>query len=140
MEPQPVQYVTADGQPLQMEGQPVQYVMAEQPQPVQYVTADGQPVQLEYAAAAPVQYAPPVFNISPDQFALLMQGGSLSQAEIDAMLSGSTPPAVAEAPVAEASAAEPSSAGVAAPSAAASKKASSKKKKLASKKKSKGCC
>ena len=38
-----VQYVGADGQPVQYLQQPVQYVV-EQPA-VQYVSADGQPVQ-----------------------------------------------------------------------------------------------
>merc|ERR1719310_2569977 len=73
MQPQPVQYLAADGQP-------VQYVME---QPVQYVTADGQPLSYvdpgavyEYAAPA-VQYLqqPAVFNISPETFAKLAQGG-----------------------------------------------------------------
>merc|ERR1719310_850368 len=49
MQPQPVQYLAADGQP-------VQYVTE---QPVQYVTADGQPVQYVDAAGQPVSYVDP---------------------------------------------------------------------------------
>merc|ERR1719215_682148 len=90
MQPQPIQYVTADGQPVQyvME-QPVQYVTADG-QPVQYVDADGQPVSYvdsgavyEYAAPA-MQYVqqPSVFSISPETFAELAQGGSLTQEEL----------------------------------------------------------
>merc|ERR1719373_1207724 len=105
MEQQPVQYVTADGQPVQyvME-QPGQYVMEQQP--VQYVTADGQPVSYvdpsavyEYAAPA-VQYVqqPSVFNVSPETFAKLMQGGSLTPEEIAGISGAPAPASVAPAP------------------------------------------
>merc|ERR1719215_1826850 len=96
MQPQPIQYVSADGQP-------VQYVME---QPVQYVTADGQPLNYvdpsavyEYAAPA-VQYVqqPAVFNVSVETFAKLAQGGALTQEEVDAM-TGASAPAPAEAVV-----------------------------------------
>merc|ERR1719362_803732 len=92
--------------------QPVQYVME---QPVQYVTADGQPVSYvdpsavyEYAAPA-VQYVqqPAVFNVSPETFAKLAQGGALSQEEIDAIagVTGAAPVEIASEAVVAAPAA-----------------------------------
>merc|ERR1719190_230936 len=82
MEQQPVQYVTADGQPVYMEQQPVQYV-----------TADGQPIQYEVAAPAPS-----VFNITPEQFAILANGGTLPPEVLNGMLGGGPSVAAAAAP------------------------------------------
>jgi len=162
MQPQPTQYVTADGQPLQdvME-QPVQYVTADgqyvMEQPVQYVTADGQTVSYVdpgavYEYAAPARQSvqqPSVFNVSPDTFAKLAQGGALTQEELDGMMGATAPvpvevaavTAVAEAPAAGVSEVV-SEATQAVTSATTSKKEKSSKKKALSskKKKSKGCC
>merc|ERR1719401_1242684 len=101
---QPAQYVDQQGNPVQMASQPVQYV-DEQGNPVQmvdqqvqYVDEQGNPIQLDPGmqyvdqfgnpvAMPGSTYAPPaVFNISPEQFALLASGGSLSQAEVDGLL------------------------------------------------------
>merc|ERR1719436_2388631 len=78
MEQPAVQYVTAEGQPI---AQPIPTTVSAAP-PVQYVTADGQPIQYE-ALAAP---APTVYNISPEQFARLAQGGSMTTGEIDGLM------------------------------------------------------
>lgn len=81
-----VQYVTADGQPVQyLDQQPVQY-LEQQPmqyvdqQPMQYVTADGQPIS--------ATGRPPVFNITPEQFQVLANGGSLSPEEFENIVTG----------------------------------------------------
>merc|ERR1712151_1221862 len=101
-----------------------------------------------------MQVGAPVYNISPEQFATLAQGGTLSQEQINSMM-GVPPAPVPEAvqPIqaptevtAAASAApELGATGAVAPSTgkASSKKKSEKssKKKLSAKKKqNKGCC
>merc|ERR1719507_1198493 len=138
---QQVQYVTADGQPVQMEQQ-VQYVTADgQPfqmeQQVQYVTADGQPVSYEYGAPA-MQYAqqPAVFNVSPETFAKLAQGGALDEHEMHHIMGATALAPMVQERVAEATplAVVPEASKAATP-APASKKGLSAKEKT-----SKGCC
>merc|ERR1712060_1044907 len=114
-----------------------------------------------------LQMAPPVYNISPEQFATLSQGGTLSQEQINSMMgvapgvpqqpggavstqSGS--PAVAGPGAASAAPNSGSASGTASgtpPAPASADQAASKKKKSekaskkkldAKKKKSKGCC
>merc|ERR1719188_532896 len=92
-----VQYVNDLGQPCTADGQllgDVQYVN-EFGQPC---TADGQllgvAVPMQYGA--PMQYAVPFqsgaaarFNITPEQFAIIAQGGSLPQEQLQSMLASS---------------------------------------------------
>jgi hypothetical protein len=85
---------------------------------------------MAYAPAAPT-----TFNISPEQFQLLMTGGSLSQGDIDGLL-GAPAGVVMDVPSALGAAPTPATA---APEAAA-KKSSKKKIAKSSKKKTKGCC
>mmetsp|Transcript_60297 Transcript_60297/g.158582 ORF Transcript_60297/g.158582 Transcript_60297/m.158582 type:complete len:119 (+) Transcript_60297:69-425(+) len=106
--------------PVAAEG--VTYVSA--PAPVTYVTYAA-PEGVQYAEgemqATPMTYyqAPAVYNVSPETFAKLAAGGSMTQEEVDGLRGGSAP---AEAPVTEAT-------------------TSIKKKSMkVSKKKVKGCC
>lgn len=62
-------------------------------QPVQCIDEQGNPAQVGYAPQPSAQYTlvayapkPIVFNISPEQFALIQRGGALSQAGINSML------------------------------------------------------
>ena len=91
------------------------------PEGVQYVDEAGNPVQVVYQAPAPT-----VYNISPEKFALLASGGSLSQEEISELMS--TGPAVPGTLTTI-------------PTATEAAAVSTKKKAMkASKKKKKGCC
>ena len=90
---------------------PVQYVTyAAAPENVQYVDEQGNPVQM--------YQHPAVYGISPEVFARLANGGSMTQEEIDALMGGQT-------------------VGSAITTAATSTK---KKSMKVSKKKAKGCC
>merc|ERR1712113_1310075 len=96
---------------------------------------------------APLQYAaPPRFNVTPEQFAVLAQGGSLPYEQIEKLLAGTaTEPTEAVTNIAIPEAAAAGSTELVAEATAAEtmkeKKASKKSsKKLSSKKKAKGCC
>merc|ERR1719401_2906252 len=81
---QDVQYVNEFGQPCTADGQ----LLLPQ-QDVQYVNEYGQPCTADGQVLMPMQYsapAPATFNITPEQFAILAQGGSISQAGLDALL------------------------------------------------------
>merc|ERR1711879_69828 len=74
---------------------------------VQYVNEFGQPCTADgqlLAAAVPMQYGAPIqygvpfqpgaaarFNITPEQFAIIAQGGSLPQEHLQSLLAGSAP-------------------------------------------------
>merc|ERR1711920_638691 len=74
-----VQYVNEFGQPCTADGQLLGVAA-----PMQY----GVPMQY----GAPMQYAaPPRFNVTPEQFAIIAQGGSLPYEQIEKMLAGNTP-------------------------------------------------
>merc|ERR1712061_841591 len=70
------------------EGAPVTYV--QEGAPMTYVQ-EGAPITYMSPEGMPMMYAvqqPARFNISPEKFAILASGGSLSQEEINEMLSG----------------------------------------------------
>ena len=109
---------------------PVTYIEAPtyvtMPEGVQYVDEAGNPVQVVYQAPAPT-----VYNISPEKFALLASGGSLTQEEISELMSTGpvVPGTVTTIPTLASTEASP-----------VSGKKGSKKAMKASKKKKKGCC
>jgi len=154
------QVVQADG--TVMEAQPLTYFAAPEGQQVLSVDEQGNPLQVAEGAEGAVMmsadgqvlqqqvlYAPPPpaparINVSPEIFAKLAAGGTLTPEEI-AEISGPTPAMEAgvEVPTAVPGADSPAgapAAGVASSSAKASKKKSSKKALKASKKKKTGCC
>jgi len=79
--------------------------------PVQYVDEQGNPVE--------VYQQPAVYSISPEIFARLANGGSMTQEEIDALMGGQT---------------------AAAPAITTATTSAKKKSMKVSKKKAKGCC
>merc|ERR1711972_459349 len=110
---QPLQFVNELGQPCTADGQPlgeVQYVN-ELGQPctadgqllgdVQYVNEFGQPCTADgqlLGVTVPMQYAVPFqsgaaarFNITPEQFAIIAQGDSLPQEQLESLLASSVP-------------------------------------------------
>merc|ERR1712039_417179 len=110
----PVTYLQ-EGMPVTylQEGAPVTYL--QEGAPVTYMPAEGMPMM--YAVQQPAR-----FNISPEKFAILAAGGSLTQEEINEML-GSEGPAVATTTAMATTAA----------TTAAEKKASKKKVKVSKK-------
>merc|ERR1712150_344674 len=141
----PVTYVDEQGNPVQMVEQPqVMYVDEHgnpvQPpmevQPVTYVDEFGNPVQLieqpGLVQSAPfVQAAPSAFNISPETFARLMQGGTMTPEEMAAMTGEPAPAheAVATEPEAASASAVDDAAGNPEKKSKGSKKLKSSKKK-----------
>merc|ERR1712039_1061224 len=140
-----VQYVNELGQPCTADGQLLDGV--------QYVNEFGNPCAADgqlLGVAAPMQYgvpmqygapmqyaAPPRFNVTPEQFAVLAQGGSLPYEQMEKLLAG-TAPSPAEAVT---NIAIPETAATTDAEALKEKKPSKKSsKKLSSKKKAKGCC
>merc|ERR1719296_170815 len=149
------QQVDEAGNLVQVEGQVMEgQVMyaAPEAQQILYVDEHGQPVEAPEGAVfeQPVLYAPPPvaaparINVSPEIFAKLAAGGTLTPEEM-AQLSGEAAPVEPVMPVPG----SPAPAAPAAPAAAAntSAKASKKKEKgskkalkASKKKKEKGCC
>merc|ERR1712187_113946 len=101
--------------------------MGQEGAPVTYVDAAGMPVPMMYAMAP----QPTRFNISPEEFAQIAQGGNLSQERINELLS-SEAGAPTALPVATTTTA-PTATTVAT---TAAKKSSRKKVKVSKKKKS----
>merc|ERR1712232_1030992 len=104
-------------------------------QPIQFVDEQGNPVDY-VPETAPVQFIPAqpsVFSCSPEIFAKLAQGGTLTQEELNSLTGAGPLAAIEEPPQVEVS----PDAGNATSS---SSKAKSKKKSLSKKKKSKSCC
>merc|ERR1712039_413692 len=122
----PVTYLQ-EGAPVTylQEGMPVTYL--QEGAPMTYMTAEGMPMM--YAVQQPAR-----FNISPEKFAILAAGGSLTQEEINEMLSpeGSVAATTMATTVA-------TTAATTATTTAATTKSSKKKVKVSKKKKS-GCC
>merc|ERR1712187_150319 len=93
-----IQYVNELGQPCTADGQPLGGE-------VQYVNEFGQPCTPDgqlLGGAAPIQYGAPAapgrFNITPEQFQIIAQGGSLPQEHLQSLLAGNAPaPALATA-------------------------------------------
>merc|ERR1712187_437249 len=82
----PVTYIQ-EGAPVtyMQEGAPVTYI--QEGAPMTYVSAEGAQGMGMPTMMYATQQAPAVFNISPEKFAILAAGGSLSQEEINTMLS-----------------------------------------------------
>ena len=139
---QSVVYMTQPGVQYVQQPQAIQYV--QQPQTVQYMTqpapqyvyADqgAEQSQLVYMEDGNVGYAPQyaqptTYNISPERFAQLTQGHSLTQEEINIMLGGQRVEAI-----------QPAAAPVAAAAPAVAPVSSKGAKVKSAKKKAKGCC